>query len=113
MNCDECKHLIDVFMDNELSEAQAASVRDHLTVCVECSLMCEDLSLILDACSADVVEEVAPPNSQALWCRINNIIETEANPAQPPKPVEEPTRGRFWQLSFAQADDGHGRAGRR
>lgn len=102
MNCEECKFLINVFMDNELDEAEAESVRDHLSVCSECSLVCEDLSLILDACATDVEEEVGPPNAQALWCRINNIIETEAKAAQPASVAEMPQKGRFWRLSFGQ-----------
>jgi len=87
-------------MDNELEETQAAGVRMHLADCTECALVCEDLSSILDVCATESVSEIVPPNSQALWCRINNIIESEAK-ATPPPPVEPP-RGRFWQLSFAQ-----------
>ncbi|CAN5476233.1 hypothetical protein BH10ACI2_BH10ACI2_22290 [soil metagenome] len=99
MNCDECKNLISVFMDNELGEAQAAAVRMHLAVCDECGDVCGDLVSILDVCTTEPQAEVLPPNSQALWCRINNIIENEIKPE--PKPAE-PVRGRFWQLSFAQ-----------
>lgn len=100
MNCDECKNLISVFMDNELEETQAVAVRMHLAVCTECAVVCEDLSSIMDVCISESPSEIVPPNSQALWCRINNIIESEAKAAQPP-PVE-PQRGRFWRLSFMQ-----------
>ena len=41
-----------------------------------------------------------PPNSQALWCRINNLIESEIKP-EPPPVVEVPRR-RIWRLSFAR-----------
>jgi len=100
MNCDECKNLISVFMDNELEKTQAAAVRLHLAVCTACARVCEDLSSIMDVCITETPSEIVPPNSQALWCRINNIIESETNAAAPP-PVE-PQRGRFWRLSFAQ-----------
>lgn len=100
MNCDECKDLIGPFMDNELGEGQAVGVRMHLAVCSECALVCEDVSSILDVCSTDAVSEIVPPNSQAMWCRINNIIESEVKAVPPPPP--EPPKGRFWQLSFMQ-----------
>lgn len=99
MNCDECKNLIGVFMDNELGENQASDVRMHLAFCPECAHVCEDLTSILDVCKTESPAEIVPPNSQALWCRINNIIESEGKPA--PAPVVEP-RGRFWRLSFMQ-----------
>lgn len=102
MNCDECKDLIGAFMDSELDESQAAGVRMHLAVCSECALVCEDLSSILDVCANEAASEIVPPNSQALWCRINNIIETEAKEKASPPPPPEPPKGRFWQLSFMQ-----------
>lgn len=102
MNCDECKDLIGAFMDSDLDESQAAVVRMHLAVCSECALVCEDLTSILDVCATETVDEIVPPNSQAMWCRINNIIESEAKAKAAPPPEPEPQRGRFWQLSFMQ-----------
>ena len=100
MNCDECKNLIGAFMDNELGETHAVAVRAHLGICDPCAAVCEDLASILDVCVAEETAELVPPNSQALWCRINNIIESEIKPEPPP--LAEPSRRRFWQLSFAQ-----------
>jgi len=99
MNCDECKNLISVFMDNELEQSQAADVRAHLADCAECAYVCEDITSILDVCTTEIPSEIVPPNSQALWCRINNIIENEVKIA-PPEPVKP--RGRFWRFSFPQ-----------
>ncbi|MEO7659602.1 MAG: zf-HC2 domain-containing protein [Pyrinomonadaceae bacterium] len=100
MNCDECKNLISVFMDTELEEPLASEMRYHLAICAECAFICEDFSSILDVCTMDLPSEGVPPNSKALWCRINNIIENDAK-AAPPLPVEGPRR-RIWQLSFLQ-----------
>lgn len=100
MNCDECKNLISVFMDNELDEALASGVRFHLAACDDCARVCEDLSSILDVCTTEPPSELVPPNSKALWCRINNIIENEIKAPVPP-PLPQPRRG-FWQLSFVQ-----------
>lgn len=99
MNCEECKNLISVFMDSELDEPQASDLRNHLAICLDCAMVCEDFSSILDVCTTEFPSEIIPPNSKALWCRINNIIETDAKP--PVIPPDE-SRGRFWQLSFWQ-----------
>ncbi len=85
-------------MDDELDESRAASLREHLIVCEPCGRVCEDLTSILDVCETEVPSGLVPPNSVAMWRRINNIIEHE--PKQAP-PVEQP-RGRFWRLSFLQ-----------
>lgn len=98
MNCDECKDLISVFMDNELDADKAAAVRMHLAVCDGCALVCEDFASILDVCNTEYSSEIVPPNAQAMWRRINNVIEHDVKKAEPPPSPPN----RFWQLSFAQ-----------
>jgi hypothetical protein len=66
-----------VFLDNELDGSSSAEVREHLALCEPCSKVCEDLAMIIDFCQLDADEAVVPPNPQALWCRINNVIESE------------------------------------
>jgi hypothetical protein len=100
MNCVECKNLISVFMDDELDELRAAALREHLAACDGCARVCEDFATILDNCTKETPSDLVPPNSQALWCRINNIIESEKK-TDPQPPVEQP-RGRFWRFSFVQ-----------
>jgi hypothetical protein len=72
--------------------------------------VCEDFAAILDMCQVEEPAVVLPPNSQALWCRINNIIESEIRPVKAePAPVQEaPKRGlaRMWQFSFPQVAAG-------
>src|SRR5688500_11665888 len=99
MDCDECKNLISLFLDSELDEKKAECVRRHLALCNECALICEDFASILDVVS-DSPSDLLPPNSQALWCRINNIIENEAKAAMTPSIQEPPTR--LWRMSFGQ-----------
>lgn len=77
MNCEHCQEVISVFLDNELDERSSMEVREHLAQCEACSKVCEDLAMIIDFCQLDVEESILPPNPQALWCRINNIIESE------------------------------------
>ncbi len=113
MNCEHCQQLISVFLDNELDETSSTEVREHLAVCEPCSKVCEDLAMIIDFCQLDVEETVLPPNPQALWCRINNVIESEVQ-AEIQKENKEKVETanaetantgwlpRRWNLSFMQ-----------
>ena len=87
-------------MDNELDETTSMSVQTHLSVCADCAKICEDFAVILDSCTIEKPSQVPPPNSQALWCRINNIIESEAK-HEPIAP--EPPKGWFGRsFTFSQ-----------
>lgn len=92
--------MISVFMDNELDSELAAQVRSHLAICLNCARVCEDFASILDVCAGETAPEVIPPNSRALWCRINNIIENEAAQVAPEVPAHTPRR--VWRFSFSQ-----------
>ena len=84
-------------MDNELDESSAGALREHLAMCGDCARVCEDLTSIVDLCSVESSDEIVPPNSKALWCRISNTIESEIKPAP-----RVPQRGRYWSLSLPQ-----------
>ncbi|MEO8042595.1 MAG: zf-HC2 domain-containing protein [Acidobacteriota bacterium] len=102
MNCTECQENISPYLDGELDEIGSANMRTHLSVCAGCAKLCEDFSVILESCRGNVSSEIIPPNSQALWCRINNLIESEIKP----EVVEEPKKtllSRGWNLTFSQA----------
>lgn len=102
-----------MFLDNELDQQSSGEVREHLAVCESCSKMCEDLAMILDFCQLDVNEATVPPNPQALWCRINNVIESEVQ-AEIVKETREKIKAaeveqahsgwlpRKWNFSFMQ-----------
>ena len=100
MNCNECKNLISVFLDCELDDQAANAVRTHLALCSECAGVCEDFASILDVVS-DEPGSLRPPNSHALWCRINNIIESEVKQSPAPSAPDVGT-GRFWRFSVGQ-----------
>lgn len=101
MNCEQCQELISVYLDNELEEKVSIDVQTHLAVCLECAKVCEDFAMILDFCNLDEAEHSLPPNSKALWCRINNLIETEIPPA-PPTEIKKEEIKKGWQFSFSQ-----------
>lgn len=104
MNCEQCKEFISAFLDNELDETSSANVQTHLAVCAECAKTCEDFAMILDFCAEEDALDLIP-NSDALWCRINNLVESEIKPEIPQESHEEVKQGWFsnnWQLSFSQ-----------
>ncbi len=110
MNCQQCQELISLFLDNELDENTSLSVKMHVAVCAACAGICEEFAMILDFCSLDEEEISLPPNSRALWCRINNIIESEIEPEVNRMPPQAKLGRGFlariwrnnWQLSFSQ-----------
>ncbi len=112
MNCDQCKEQISAFLDNELDETSSANVQTHISVCSECAKVCEDFAVILDFCiEEDEFDPIATPNSNALWCRINNIIETDVKAELEKEKIENvPEKHGFfsgiwknsWQMSFGQ-----------
>jgi uncharacterized protein YukE len=112
MNCDQCKEQVSAFLDNELDDANSATVQSHIAVCADCAKVCEDFAMILDFCvEEDEFDPILTPNSNALWCRINNIIETEVKSELDKEKAEEiPEKRGFvsgvwknsWQMSFGQ-----------
>ncbi len=100
MTCEECQESISLFLDNELDEGSSLAVQTHLSFCADCARVCEDFALILDSCKTDLPAEPTPPNADALWCRINNIIESEIS-SRPT--IEEKPKGWFGRrFSFRQ-----------
>ncbi len=109
MNCEQCQELMSAFLDNELNKTDSLNIQTHLTICAECAKVCEDFASILEFCGETPADEILPPNPQALWCRISNIIESEVQAEIKKDKIEtEPVpekRGRFGksrQLSFSQ-----------
>lgn len=91
------------FLDGDLDSISSSNVQTHLTLCIECAKLCEDFTEILLNCSIHDIDEVVPPNPEALWCRINNIIEADIKPEKAESaPLTEQKQRRF-QFSFVQA----------
>jgi len=100
MDCGECQHVLSAFIDGDLDDGLLVAVTEHLAVCAECTVLRDDLAEILMHCRGG---DVAPPNSDALWRRINNLIEAEmpAEADAPPEKLSWLERG--WNLTFSQA----------
>jgi len=107
MNCEKCQQLISVYLDNELEKEVSFEVQMHLALCAECAKVCEDFAMIVDFCET---ENFLPPNSKALWCRINNLIENDIKTETRQESIESKTKQGFfartwnnrWQLSLSQ-----------
>lgn len=109
MNCEECQENLSLFLDDELERSASIRVEQHLANCDECAAVCSDFSAILFDCGVDdpvafddTAETSVPPNPQALWCRINNILENEARPETVREELEPEKRRFLWQLTFPQ-----------
>lgn len=106
MNCEQCQELLSEFLDNELSDAGSAEIRGHLAVCISCASVCEDLAMLVDVSRLESAEIGVPPNPQALWLRINNIIENEvraeAAKEQKARQAAAALAPRRWSLSLTQ-----------
>ncbi len=110
MNCENCKNLISSYIDGDLDAGRHEEIKAHLKMCLDCAKVHEDFSAILDFSESDFSEESTPPNPQALWCRINNIIETEIKPemaaeAAAPAQKQSPVKRFFkntWRFSPTQ-----------
>lgn len=108
MNCEKCQELLSEFIDGELEDKVSAEIETHLSLCVECAELHEDFAGILLLCDKKgLTEDTVPTNPQAMWCRINNIIEAEikselAKEEKIQIEKDSPEKRRFWSFSFSQ-----------
>lgn len=77
MNCENCQNLLSEFLDDSLDFAQRSEIEAHLQECVNCFGAHCELNAILNFCETHRGEYDSPPNPQALWLRISNLIESE------------------------------------
>jgi hypothetical protein len=107
MNCEKCQELIHDLLDGTLSRADEFTLNTHLNECLDCQSVRQDLSAILGFCRSHRGEYETPPNAQALWLRIRNVVEAEAanvkvKPKAPRKSFLADLLGCSWELSLPQ-----------
>ena len=105
MNCEKCQELIHDFLDGTISKGDQVELNFHLNDCLECFSVRQDLDAIVGFCRSHRGEYEAPPNTQALWLRIHNVIEAERAPRLKPAPERQGFLGfmkRSWELSLPQ-----------
>lgn len=110
MNCEQCQELIQDLVDGSISQRDEFTLNTHLKQCLDCDSVRQDLASILTVCRTYRGEYEAPPNEQALWLRIRNVIEAE-NGNRRAAAVQAEPRGRSflgrlmsqtWELSLPQ-----------
>lgn len=107
MNCEKCQELIHDLIDGTINRHDELSLNTHLRECLDCENVRQDLSSIVDYCRSHRGEYEAPPNPQALWLRIQNVVEVESRSrvseqAAPGKSFLGGILNRSWNLSFPQ-----------
>ena len=106
MNCENCQELIHDFLDGSINRSDEIALDTHLQHCLDCDSVRQDLASILGFCRSHRGEYEAPPNTQALWLRIRNVIEAESvtrpESIEPRKSIFGGLMNRSWQLSLPQ-----------
>jgi hypothetical protein len=107
MNCETCQELIHDLVDGTISGSDESSLYTHLKQCLDCESVRRDLALIVGFCRAQRGQYDAPPNEQALWLRIRNVIEAErpgaaVSNSEPRRSLLGRLMGRSWELSLPQ-----------
>jgi len=107
MNCDTCQELIHDLIDGSISERDEFTLNTHLKTCLDCESVRQDLASIVGFCRTQRGQYEAPPNEQALWLRIRNVIEAELPHAvvvnvESRSSFLERLMGRSWELSLPQ-----------
>ena len=107
MNCETCQELIHDLIDGSITQADEFNLNTHLTQCLDCESVRQDLASIVGFCRTHRGQYEAPPNERALWLRIRNVIEAEipnsvvATPA-PRRSFLGRLMGHTWELSLPQ-----------
>ena len=107
MNCETCQELIQDLIDGSITQSDEFSLNTHLKECLDCDNVRQDLASIVGFCRTQRGQYEAPPNEQAMWLRIRNVIEAEL-PSRPVTNSEPQTSffgrlmGRSWELSLPQ-----------
>jgi hypothetical protein len=107
MNCETCQELIHDLIDGSITQRDEFTLNTHLKECLDCDSVRQDLASIVGFCRTQRGQYDAPPNEQAMWLRIRNVIEAElpsravSNP-EPQRSFFGRLMGRSWELSLPQ-----------
>jgi len=107
MNCETCQELIQDLIDGKISRSDESTLYTHLKQCLGCESVRRDLESIVGFCRTQRGHYEAPPNEQALWLRIRNVVEAErpgavASNSESRRSLLGRFMGRSWELSLSQ-----------
>jgi anti-sigma factor RsiW len=108
MNCETCQELIHDLLDGNISRNDESILNTHLNECLDCDSVRQDLASIVGFARTRRGEYEAPPNEQALWLRIRNVIEADLHGQTVTSQTERRPSflarlmGHSWELSLPQ-----------
>src|SRR5689334_15981648 len=107
MNCEICQELIHDLIDGSISQRDEFTLNTHLKECLDCDSVRQDLASIVGFCRTQRGQYEAPPNEQAMWLRIRNVIEAELLKTAVVNEESKPSflgrlLGHSWELSLPQ-----------
>jgi hypothetical protein len=107
MNCETCQELIQDLIDGSITQRDEFTLNTHLTECLDCEGVRQDLASIVDFCRTQRGQYEAPPNEHALWLRIRNSIEADLPSRARVETERRPSflsrlMGHSWELSLPQ-----------
>src|SRR5215203_2151557 len=107
MNCETCQELIQDLVDGSITQRDEFTLNTHLRECLNCESVRQDLASIIGFCRTQRGRYEAPPNEQAMWLRIRNVIEAElpnstVGNTDPQRSFFGRLMGRSWELSLPQ-----------
>ena len=107
MNCETCQELIHDLVDGSISQRDEFTLNTHLTECLDCESVRQDLATIVGFCRTQRGHYEAPPNEKALWLRIRNTIEADGATGQMVQQNRQRSflqrlLGHTWELSLPQ-----------
>src|SRR5215213_1873839 len=107
MNCETCQELIHDLVDGSITQRDEFTLNTHLRECLDCESVRQDLASIVGFCRTQRGQYEAPPNEQALWVRIRNVVEAEkrrkvGSNSEPRRSFLGSLLGRSWELSLPQ-----------
>jgi len=107
MNCETCQELIHDLVDGSISQSDESILNTHIKDCLDCESVRQDLASIVGFARTRRGEYEAPPNEQALWLRIRNVVEAEQLGNSVASSERQPAfwerlMGRSWELSLPQ-----------
>src|SRR5215207_8750731 len=107
MNCETCQDLIHDLIDGSINQRDESTLNTHLSECLNCDSVRQDLASIVGFCRTQRGQYEAPPNEQAMWLRIRNSIEAELPSRVNPNSESQRSflsrwMGRSWELSLPQ-----------
>ena len=107
MNCEICQELIHDLIDGSITQRDEFTLNTHLKECLDCDSVRQDLASIVGFCRTQRGQYEAPPNEQAMWLRIRNVIEAElpngvVSNTETKRSFLARLMGRSWELSLPQ-----------